>query len=148
MTLKVRIQSDMQEAMKAGDKERLKTVRLVMAAYKQIEVDRRIEIDDAGMLDVLNKMVKQRRDSVKQFQAGGRDDLAAIELAEIAVLEAYLPTKLSDPELDTLIEQAIIDNDASSIRDMGKVMAQVKEKAGGRADIAAVGTKVKARLSS
>ena len=148
MTLKVRIQSDMKDAMKAGDKERLKTVRLIMAAYKQIEVDRRIEIDDAGILGVLNKMVKQRRDSVTQFQSGGRDDLAAIELAEIAVLEAYLPQQLSGAELDALIGQAISDNEASSIRDMGKVMAQVKEKAGGRADMAAVGTKVKARLSS
>jgi hypothetical protein len=133
--------------MKAGDKDRLKVVRLALAAFKQVEVDERIELDDARVLDILNKMVKQRRDSVSQFRDGNREDLAEIELAEIAVLETYLPEQLSAAELDQLIDQAIIDSGASSIRDMGKVMGQVKNKAQGRADMGAVGAKVKARLN-
>ncbi len=147
MTLKVQIQTDMKDAMKAGDKDRLKVVRLMLAAIKQIEIDQRIELDDTAVLDVLNKMVKQRRDSVSQFRDGGRDDLVAIELAEIAVLDTYLPEQLSDAELDTLIAQAIADSGAESIRDMGTVMGHIKSQARGRADMAAVGAKVKARLS-
>jgi len=148
MTLKVRIQSDMKDAMKAGDKDRLKVVRLMMAAIQQIEIDQRSELDDAAVLGVLDKMVKQRRDSVSQFSAGGRADLATIEQAEIAVLETYLPEQLSEAELDAMIEQAIDDSSAASIRDMGKVMGQIKGKARGRADMATVGAKVKARLAS
>jgi hypothetical protein len=136
----------MKSAMKAGDKDRLKVVRLALAAFKQVEIDERIELDDARVLGILNKMVKQRRDSVSQFRDGGREDLAEIELAEIAVLETYLPEQLSAAELDELIDQAIADSGASSIRDMGKVMGQVKNKAQGRADMGAVGAKVKARL--
>jgi hypothetical protein len=147
MTLKVQIQTDMKDAMKAGDKDRLKVVRLMLAAIKQIEIDQRIELDDTAVLDVLNKMVKQRRDSVSQFRDGGRDDLVAIELAEIAVLDTYLPEQLSDAELDILIAQAIADSGAESIRDMGTVMGHIKSPARGRADMAAVGAKVKARLS-
>lgn len=147
MTLKVQIQTDMKDAMKAGDKDRLKVVRLMLAAIKQIEIDQRIELDDTAVLDVLNKMVKQRRDSVSQFRDGGRDDLVAIELAEIAVLDTYLPEQLSDAELDILIAQAIADSGAESIRDMGEVMGHIKSQARGRADMAAVGAKVKARLS-
>lgn len=147
MTLKSQIYEDMKIAMKAGDKDRLKVVRLILAAIKQVEVDTRTDMDDPAVLAVLNKMVKQRRDSVSQFQSGNRDDLADIELAEIGVLEGYLPEQLSDREIDQLVDQAITDTGAGSIRDMGKVMGQVKKKAQGRADMAAVGTRVKARLS-
>ncbi len=148
MTLKAQISEDMKTAMKAGDKERLKVVRLILAAVKQIEIDQRIDLDDAGVLSVLDKMVKQRRDSVSQFQDGGRQDLADIELAEIVVLETYLPEQLAESELDEIIEQAIEDSGAESMRDMGKVMGQVKAKAAGRADMGAVGAKVKERLGS
>jgi uncharacterized protein YqeY len=148
MTLKSQIQEDMKSAMKSGDKDRLKVVRLMLAAIKQIEVDERIELDDAAVLNVINKMVKQRRDSVSQFQDGGRVDLADIELAEIAVLEQYLPEQLSDAELDALISKALQDSGAESIRDMGKVMGLVKAKAQGRADMGQVGARVKARLSA
>ena len=136
----------MKTAMKAGDKDRLKVVRLIMAAVKQVEVDQRIEVDDAGILTVLDKMVKQRRDSVEQFEKGGRDDLVRIELDEITVLEGYLPERLSDVELDALINEAISSTGAESIRDMGKVMGQIKSKAAGRADMGDVGAKVKALL--
>ena len=146
MSLKGQIRDDMKTAMKAGDKDRLKTVRLIIAAIKQIEIDQRVELDDAAVLDVLNKMVKQRRDSVSQFQAGGRDDLAAIETEEIAVIEQYLPAAMSDAELDELIGKAIAETGAESIRDMGKVMGKAKVMAEGRADMGAVGTKVKSIL--
>ena len=148
MSLKVRITDDMKSAMKAGEKDRLKVVRLIMAALKQVEVDSRIELDDAGILTVLLKMVKQRRDSVSQFGQGGRQDLVDIELAEIEVLNAYLPEQLDDAELDTLIDEAIRTTGAASIRDMGKVMSIIKSKAAGRADMGAVGAKVKARLGA
>jgi len=147
MSLKGRITDDMKSALKAGDKDRLKTVRLIMAAIKQIEVDQRTELDDAGVLSVLDKMVKQRRDSIEQFQKGGREDLANIELAEIAVLDSYLPEQLSAAKLDALIDETIAATGAESIRDMGKVMAQIKSKAAGRADMGAVGARVKARLA-
>jgi len=146
MTLKGQIQDDMKTAMKAGDKDRLKVVRLIRAAINQIEVDQRIELDDAAVLGVLNKMVKQRRDSISQFRDGGRDDLADVELAEIAVIENYLPEQMSDDELDAMIAKAISEVGAESIRDMGKVMGAVKAKAEGRADMAAVGAKVKSIL--
>jgi uncharacterized protein YqeY len=147
MTLKGQIREDMKTAMKAGDKDRLKVVRLILAAIKQIEIDKRVELDDAAVLTVLNKMVKQRRDSVSQFTDGGRQDLADIELAEITVLDTYLPEQMSDDELESLVIQVIADTGAESLRDMGKVMGQIKSKAEGRADMAAVGSKVKARLS-
>jgi len=146
MTLKGQLQDDMKTAMKAGDKDRLKVVRLIRAAINQIEVDQRIELDDAAVLGVLNKMVKQRRDSISQFRDGGRDDLADVELAEIVVIENYLPEQMSDDELDAMIAKAISDIGAESIRDMGKVMGAVKAKAEGRADMAAVGSKVKSIL--
>jgi uncharacterized protein YqeY len=146
MSLKAQITDDMKSAMKAGDKDRLKVVRLMMAAIKQVEIDQRIELDDAAVLGVLDKMVKQRRDSVEQFQNGNRQDLADIELAEIVVLEQYLPEQLSDAELDALVDEAITSTGAESIRDMGKVMGIIKGKAAGRADMSAVGAKVKARL--
>ena len=146
MSLKDQITDDMKSAMKAGEKDRLKVVRLILAAIKQIEIDQRIELDDAAVLGVLEKMVKQRRDSVDQFQKGNRQDLADIEIAEIAILDTYLPEQLSDAEVDALIDAAIAATGAESIRDMGKVMGQVKAKAAGRADMGAVGAKVKARL--
>ena len=146
MSLKGQITEDMKSAMKAGEKDRLKVVRLILAAIKQVEVDKRIELDDAAVLSLLDKMVKQRRDSVEQFQKGNRNDLADIELAEIAVLENYLPEQLSDAELDAMIDAAIASTGAESIRDMGKVMGQIKAQAAGAADMGAVGAKVKARL--
>ncbi|MBT8109009.1 MAG: GatB/YqeY domain-containing protein [Gammaproteobacteria bacterium] len=147
MSLKARISDDMKSAMKAGDKDRLKVVRLILAAIKQVEVDKRIELDDAAVLGVLEKMVKQRRDSVDQFQKGNRQDLADIELAEIKVLGEYLPEQLSDSEVDALIDEAISAAGAESIRDMGKVMGAIKSQAAGRADMGAVGAKVKAKLN-
>ncbi len=147
MTLKGQIQNDMKDAMRAGDKDRLKAIRLVLAAIKQVEVDSRAEVDDAGVLRILDKMLKQRRDSIEQFRSGSREDLAQIELAEIAVLETYTPEPLADDELQVLIADAIRDSDASSIRDMGKVMARLRETTGGRADMATVSSKVKASLS-
>ena len=146
MPLKGQIIEDMKSAMKAGEKDRLKVVRLILSAIKQIEIDQRIEIDDVAVLGVIEKMVKQRRDSVEQFQKGNRNDLADIELAEIVVLDTYLPEQLSDAEVDALIDAAIAATGAESIRDMGKVMGQVKSEAAGRADMGAVGAKVKARL--
>ncbi len=147
MSLKSTITDDMKTAMKSGDKDRLRVVRLMLAAIKQIEVDQRIELDDAAVLSVLDKMVKQRRDSVEQFQKGNRQDLVDIELAEIVVLKGYLPEQMSDAELEALIDAAISATGAESIRDMGKVMGQIKSKAAGRADMSAVGARVKARLS-
>ena len=146
MTLKGQIHDDMKTAMKAGDKDRLKVVRLMLAAIQQIEVDQRTELNDTTVLGVLNKMVKQRRDSISQFRDGGRDDLADIELGEIGIIENYLPEQMSDDELDTMIGKAISETGAESIRHMGKVMGAVKAKAGGRADMAAVGAKVKSIL--
>jgi uncharacterized protein YqeY len=148
MSLKGTITEDMKSAMKAGDKNRLKVIRLMLAAIKQVEVDTRKDLDDAGVLGVLDKMVKQRRDSVEQFTKGGRDDLAEIETTEIAVLETYLPAKLDDAELDALISEVITATGAESIRDMGKVMGAIKGKAAGRADMGTVGEKVKARLGA
>jgi uncharacterized protein YqeY len=146
MTLKGQIQDDMKTAMKAGDKDRLKVVRLILAAITQVEVDDRKELDDPAILGVLNKMVKQRRDSITQFRDGGRDDLADTELAEIAVIETYLPEQMSDDELDAMIANVIAETGAETIRDMGKVMGAIKAKAEGRADMAAVGAKVKTIL--
>ena len=148
MSLKGQITEDMKSAMKAGDKDRLKVVRLMLSAVKQVEIDKRIEIDDDGVLAVLGKMLKQRRDSVEQFEKGGREDLATIERDEIAILEQYLPAQLSADELASLIDEAIKASGAGSIRDMGKVMGQIKAKAAGRADMGAVSAAVKERLSA
>ena len=147
MSLKSRIKEDMKSAMKAGEKDRLKTVRLMLAAIKQVEVDKRVELDDAGVLSVLDKMVKQRRDSVEQFEKGGREDLAAIERAEIEVLAEYLPEQISDAELIALIDEVIAATGAQGMRDMGNVMGQIKAKAAGRADMGAVSAAVKERLT-
>lgn len=148
MSLKARITDDMKAAMRGGDKPRLAVIRLIQAAIKQREVDERIELNDAQVLAVLEKMVKQRRESITQFQAGNRQDLADQETAELAILATYMPEPLADAELDALIEQALTDTGAASIRDMGKVMAQLKEKIAGRADMSAVSAKIKARLSA
>ena len=147
MPLKAQIQEDMKAAMRGGEKSRLATIRLLMAAIKQREVDERIELDDAQVLSVLDKMVKQRRESITQFEAGGRADLVANENAELAVLSAYLPAQLSGAELDAMINEAIAASGATTIKDMGKVMAAIKAKAAGRADMGAVGALIKARLS-
>jgi len=147
MSLKERVQEDMKSAMRAGDKERLGTVRLILAGIKQREVDERILLDDVQVLAVLEKMVKQRRESIAQFEAGGRADLVAKETAELAVISAYLPSPLSESELDALIQAAIAESGAASIKDMGKVMGIIKSKAQGRADMAAVGARIKARLT-
>ena len=146
MPLKERITEDMKTAMRAGEKDRLATIRLVLAAVKQIEVDERITLDDARMLSVLEKMVKQRKESIAQFETGGRADLVAKEAAELAVIQAYLPAQLSEGELDALIAEAIASTGAATIKDMGKVMGVVKSKAAGRADMGAVGARIKQKL--
>lgn len=146
MALKERITEDMKSAMRAGDKDRLATVRLALAAIKQREVDERITLDDPKVLAVLEKMIKQRREAITQFESGGRADLVAKETAEIAVLQGYLPSQLSDAEIDALISEAIAATGAASIKDMGKVMAAVKPKAQGRADMSAVSARIKQKL--
>jgi len=148
MSLKTQITEDMKSAMKAGEKERLKVVRLMLSAIKQVEVDTRTELDDAKILGIIEKMVKQRRDSVEQFSKGNREDLAEIERAEIAILDTYLPEQLSDEEIAALVDEVIAATGATSIRDMGKVMGNIKSKAAGRADMGAVGAKVKERLGA
>ena len=147
MTLKERITEDMKSAMRASDKERLSTIRMVQAAIKQREVDERIVLDDAQVLAVLEKMVKQRRESIAAFEQGGRADLADKEKAEIQILAAYLPEQLTEAEVDALIQAAIAETGAASMKDMGKVMGAVKAKAAGRADMGAVSARIKAALA-
>ena len=147
MSLKDQLTADMKAAMKGGDKERLHVIRLILADIKRVEVDSRQTLDDRALLSVLEKAIKQRRDSVEQFTKGGRDDLAAKEQAEIEVLETYLPEQLSEAELDALIDRVIGETGAESIRDMGKVMGAIKSEAAGRADMGSVGARVKARLN-
>ncbi len=137
----------MKTAMRSGEKHRLGVIRLMLAAIKQREVDERIELDDIQVLATLEKMLKQRRDSVSQFDAAGREDLSAIERAEMVVIETYLPSKLDDSEIDALVAAAIAETGASSPRDMGKVVAVVREKAAGRADMAVVSARIKSRLA-
>ena len=145
--LKTRIQEDMKLAMKAGDKRRLGVVRLILAAIKQREVDERVELDDTQVLVVLDKMVKQRRDSLTQYQNANRTDLAEQEAFEIEVLQQYLPKSLDGEEIDALIAEAIAATGAQTIRDMGKVMGQLKPKLQGRADMGSVGALVKQKLN-
>jgi len=147
MSLKERITEDMKTAMRSGDKERLATIRLILAAIKQKEVDERITLDDAQVTAAIEKMVKQRKESVAQFEAGGRADLVAKENAELAVLATYLPEQLSEAEVDALIGKVIADTGAASLKDMGKVVAAVKAAAAGRVDMAAVSARVKAKLA-
>ncbi len=146
--LRLSIPDDMKAAMKSGDKRKLGVIRLLLAAIKQREVDERIELDDAQILAVLDKMVKQRRDSITQFEQAGRDELAEQEQFEIGVLQEYLPAALSEDEISDLVKQAIADATAESMRDMGKVMGQLKPKLQGRADMGAVSAMVKQLLGS
>ena len=146
-TLKTTIGDDVKNAMRARDRERLAALRQITAAIKQQEVDSRTDLDDAGVLGVLNKMLKQRRDSLEQFTAAGRDDLAAKESFEIQTIEQYMPQPLSDAEVDAAIGETIAQTGAQSMRDMGKVMGQLKSAMEGRADLAKVSQLVKARLS-
>lgn len=147
MTLKQRIQEDMKAAMRAQERQRLDAIRLILAAVKQIEVDERIEIDDARMLVILDKMLKQRRDSIEQYQKAARQDLIDQENFEIKIIQSYMPTPLTDAELNELIDGVISSTGATSAKDMGKVMADLKPKIQGRADIGAVSAKIKERLS-
>ncbi|RLA51110.1 MAG: GatB/YqeY domain-containing protein [Gammaproteobacteria bacterium] len=142
------IRADMKTAMKARDKERLSTIRLILAEFKRIEVDERIDVDDARALAVLDKMVKQRRDSAEQFTSAGRDELAATENAEIAVIQEYLPAQLSEEELIAMVDAAIAASDATGMQAMGPVMGQLKPQLQGRADIGAVSQLVKSRLTT
>ena len=148
MTLKERITEDMKTAMRSGEKDRLAVIRLLQAAIKQIEVDERITLDDAKVTSVLEKMIKQRKESIVAFEKGARADLVAKETAEIAILQPYLPAQLSEAELDAIISDAIAATSATSIKDMGKVMGVVKGKAAGKADMAAVGARIKAKLGA
>ena len=146
MALKERITEDMKAAMRSGEKERLATIRLALAAIKQREVDERITLDDTQVLAVLEKMIKQRREAIVQFESGKRPDLVAKETAEIAVLQGYLPAQMSEAELDALIADAIKSTGATSVKDMGKVMGFVKPKAQGKADMGAVSARIKQKL--
>jgi len=147
VTLKERIQEDMKAALRGGERERLATVRLILAAIKQREVDERISLDDAQVLAVIEKMVKQRRESIASFQSGGRADLVAKEQAELNLLHTYLPEPLDDAAIDALIGAAIAESGAMSVKDMGKVMALIKSRAAGRVDMSALGTRVRSRLT-
>lgn len=146
MSLKDQIQQDMKDAMRARDKARLATIRLILAAIKQREVDERIELDDAQVIVVLDKMAKQRRESISQFEQAERDDLIAQENTELEIIQTYLPEALGEDELNALIEAAMQATGASSIKDMGKVMGQLKPKIQGRADMGAVSALIKSRL--
>jgi hypothetical protein len=146
MSLKARILDDVKNAMRAHDRERLGALRLISAAIKQIEVDERIELNDSQVLAVLDKMVKQRRESLEQFEQAGREDLAAKERFELGIIQAYMPEPLSADELTALIQSAISQLGASSIRDMGPVMNALREQVQGRADMKAVSQAVKAQL--
>ena len=144
--LKLQIQADMKAAMKSGDKTRLGVIRLILAAVKQREVDERIELDDAQVLAVLDKMVKQRRDSIEQYSAAGRQDLADVERFEVEVIQGYLPAALSEAEIAALVESAVAASGASAMGDMGKVMAILRPQIQGRADMGAVSALVKRQL--
>lgn len=147
MALKQQILDDIKATMKAGEKDKLGVLRMLSAAIKQREVDERIEMDDTQTLAVVEKLIKQRRESIKQYSDAGREELAAKEAAEIGILEVYLPEQLSDAELETLIDKAIQSTGAREMRDMGKVMGQLKPELQGRADMGAVSARVKARLA-
>ena len=147
MSLKVRITEDMKNAMRAKDAPRLSTIRMLLAAIKQREVDERIELDDAAVVGVIEKMIKQRRESIAQFEKGARQDLADAEKAEVQVLSAYLPAQMSDAEIQREVEAAIAASGANGAKDMGKVMAALKGKLAGKADMGKVSALVKARLA-
>ncbi|MCG6867044.1 MAG: GatB/YqeY domain-containing protein [Thiogranum sp.] len=147
MSLKETLQQDMKAAMRAADKRRLGVIRLINAAIKQREVDERIDLDDSQVIVVLDKMAKQRRESIEQYEKAGRDDLAEQEHFELEVLKTYLPEQLDEAEIDAMITEAIAATGAQSVKDMGKVMGQLKARLAGRADMGAVSGKIKARLS-
>jgi uncharacterized protein YqeY len=147
MTLKTRLNDDVKTAMRARDKARLGVLRMTMAAIKQREVDERIELGDEDITAVIEKMIKQRRESVRQYRDGGREDLASVEEAEIEVLKVYLPEPLDEAAVGALIEEVIAATGASSMADMGKVMGQIKARAQGRVDMGAVSARIRARLS-
>ena len=147
MSLKERVTEDMKSAMRAGEKDRLATIRMIMAAIKQREVDERIQLDDGQVLAAIEKMIKQRKEAIIQFESGGRADLVAKETAEIVILQTYLPAQLSDAEVDALIATAIASTSATSIKDMGKVMGVVKAQVQGKADMGKVSARIKQKLS-
>jgi len=147
MSLKVRVTDDMKAAMRARDTARLGTIRLLLAAIKQKEVDERIELDDAAVSSIVEKLIKQRKDSISQFQAAARDDLVALEQAELVVLQAYLPEQLSAAEVEAAVAAAIAESGAASAKDMGKVMGLLKPRLAGRADMGQVSALIKARLN-
>ncbi|MFC1772621.1 GatB/YqeY domain-containing protein [Pseudomonadota bacterium] len=147
MSLKDKLQQDMKAAMRAGEKRQLAVIRLINAAIKQREVDERIELDDEQVTAAIDKMAKQRRESIEQYEKAGRDDLADQEKFELELLKSYLPEQLGEAEIDAMIEAAVTATGASSIKDMGKIMGQLKSKLAGRADMGAVSGKIKARLS-
>ena len=148
MALKEQITNDMKESMKSGAKERLGVIRLILSALKQKEVDERIVLDDGQVLVILDKMLKQRRESVAQFTQGNRKDLVDKEEAEIKIIQAYMPAQLSDAELDQMVAAAVTESGAASVKDMGKVMAILKPKVAGKADMSAVSAKIKAKLGA
>ena len=145
--LKTRINDDVKTAMRSKDKERLGTLRLLTAAIKQIEVDERIELDDDKIVAVIEKMLKQRKDSIEQFEKAGRNELAEIEIKEVAILKEFMPEQMSDADVDALIDEAIASTGAEAMKDMGKVMGMLKPKLAGKADMGAVSGKIKAKLS-
>ncbi|MDP3126269.1 MAG: GatB/YqeY domain-containing protein [Thiobacillus sp.] len=147
MSLKARVTDDMKDAMRAKDTARLGTIRLLLAAIKQKEVDERIELDDATISSIVEKLIKQRKDSISQFQAAGRNDLVAVEQAELVVLQAYLPEQLSGAEVEAAVIAAIAESGAASAKDMGKVMGLLKPRLAGRADMGQVSSLIKARLA-
>ena len=147
-SLKDRIKEDMKASMKSGDKSRLGVIRMILAAIKQVEVDERIELDDARVIVVLDKMLKQRRESIKQFRDANREDLAGIEEAEVIVIQDFLPQPLTEAEIDIMVAQAIADTGATSIKDMGGVMALLKPQMQGRADMAVVSARIKAGFAA
>jgi uncharacterized protein YqeY len=147
MSLKDRITEDMKAAMRARESERLGTIRMITAGIKQREVDERIVLDDVQVLSVIDKMIKMRKESIEQFKSGGRDDLVARESKEIELLQGYLPAQLAEAEVDALIREAIAESGATSIKEMGKAMALLKQKAQGRIDMAAASAKLKAKLT-
>lgn len=148
MLIKERIQEDMKNAMRAQEKQRLAAIRLILAAFKQYEVDKRAEVDDTVALTILDKMVKQRRDSIAQYEIAKRQDLIDQEAFELDIIQTYLPAQLSEAEISTLITAAIAKTGATSAKDMGKVMAELKAQLQGRADMTIVGTKVKEHLAA
>ena len=147
MSLKERLTDDMKAAMKSGEKDRLGVIRLVNAAIKQKEVDERVTLDDAAVMAVLEKMLKQRRDSVSQYESAGRQDLADVEKYEMGVIEGYLPAKMSDAEVEQIVVAMIAETGAASAKDMGKVVAAVKAKVAGKADMAKVSALIKSKLA-